>query len=255
MPNLVYSFTFPRRALGLDVTITDNAGQTVSIEEDPALVLSAANGNAYIELTLPDEDAPYSGAVSSARVGSFASEGSVALAASIADAPGAAETAYFVGTGPVYATDGSGAAGTIVFVADTEQGDLPAWASVVDGDIVLDEDTAGTCAYSFRGVMDMDFTETTPPTATGTISAGYYLKIDGDVLDDTMSDDTTTADGEDLQTTNDNRSGQLLVGSVITVEAYPSADDGGNIPDGVATPRCAFNVTRLAPGATVPDPA
>lgn len=99
MPNLVYDFTFPRRALGLDVTITNRAGQVVSIETDPTLVLTAANGNAHIQVTLPDENAPYSAAAGSARVGSFSTEGSVALGASIADAPGASETAYLIAEG------------------------------------------------------------------------------------------------------------------------------------------------------------
>lgn len=249
MSDLVYTFTFPRRALGLDVVITDNAGQTVAIADDPTLTLTADNGNAYIELSLPAGNAPYSAAVSSSRVGAFSTEGQVALAESIADAPGAAETAYLVATGPADISDGGGAAGNLNWTADPEHGELPDWVTLVSGDIVLDP-SAGACVYNFAGRCDYDFTETTPPTAGGTLSDSFTITAPGNT--DVALTVSTAGDGAALQTSDPSTQVGLIGPGTVSVAAYPSADEGGNIPDGVVTPRAGLNITRNAPAATIP---
>lgn len=250
MANLVYQFTFPSRALGLDVEVTDKDGQAVSVTS-PTLELTDDSGNAYIQVALDAADAPYSGSVSSARRGVFAysAQGSVALDASIASGGGvgASETAYFVATGPVYATDGNGAAGNLTFVADDRHGALPSWAAINSGDIELTSD-AGTCAFAMVGVYDMDFSSTTPPNDPETIYGGLTATLDGNQVA-SVNDAGIPGDGQDAQTTAALPGGGLLVGSLLSVAGFPGSD----VTDGTATPRVALTITRIAQAAVLPE--
>ena len=253
MANLVYQFTFPSRALGLDVEVTDKDGQAVSVTS-PTLELTDDSGNAYIQVALDAADAPYSGSVSSARRGVFAysAQGSVALDASIASGGGvgASETAYFVATGPVYATDGNGAAGNLTFVADDRHGALPSWASINAGDIELTSD-AGTCAFAVTAAADFDFASAsgTPDTPDTIGTGGVLATLDGNQVAN-VSDAGTVADGQTTQTSDAVRGGGLLIGTSLTVGIFPLVD---GVADGTATPRVALTITRIAQAAVLPE--
>lgn len=183
MPDLVYDFTFPRQALGLDVVVTDKAGSVVSIEGDPTLVLTAVNGNTYLRLTLNDANAPYSGSaiVAAPRLGegAFSTQGTVVLGASIeAGGSGVAadETAYFVGTG---SGDTSGDQHTITFVQHPDY-DAVDWASVVDGKIIA-EGPVIIDSMLYRYEATMDFTEATDfSTATSSPDTDVTVLISRD---------------------------------------------------------------------------
>ncbi len=253
MSNLIYNATFPRRALGLDVVITDKAGATVTIEEDPTLVLTAANGNTYIQVSLPEADAPYSAACSSARLGAFSTDMTVALADSIADAPGASETAYLIATA-VAGDTGDGEV-TIDLVADPAHGDLPSWVTVVAGDAVLGAE-AGGCFASLIGKVDFDFTGTTAPDDPGYSRGVFTIKQDGSQIDSEVVDQT--GDGENAQTTEMvvPVGGFVLGGTIsatVNAVAFTTAGEGDPVsPDAATAITLAVNITRVAPAPTLP---
>lgn len=240
----VFNFPFPYQAAGLAVTVKDDDGNTVDTG-----TLDARAGSSRLDLvhqsSLPLEGA-YTGEVESDLLGGvFEVQGQLDIPDSL-DTPGAAETAYFVATGPVYATDGGGSAGTLVFEADDRQGALPTWASIVDGDIELTPE-AGTCAFAVNGLFDFDFSATTPQDSSGNLQNAFTLNIDGNPF--AHNNATKAGDGQDAQTSAPDIFGGLLVGALVSCEAYPFADD---VTDGTATPRVGLTITRLAPAPVLP---
>jgi hypothetical protein len=163
---------------------------------------------------------------------------------------GASETAFFVATGPADVSDGGGNVGPLLFVADDRHGSLPSWADVDESGTISLTSDAGAVAWSFKGVVDFDFSATTAPTASGTVTGGFYATFDATNPD--LTNGVKAGDGADLQTCNDGIGGGTGVFSSISVQAFPSADDGGNIPDGVAAPRAALTITRIAQAAVLP---
>lgn len=162
---------------------------------------------------------------------------------------GAEETAYFVATGPTDVTDGIGAAGNLNFVVDSRYGDLPDWVSLSNGDIILSSD-AGTCAWALTGVIDYDFSATTPPDSDGVIYASF--QVAGGSPFGVM----TAGDGQDAQTSSVARSGGVVVPGTLTAHAFPVAYSDTEqitpINDGAGTPRVALTVTRIAQAAILP---
>lgn len=249
---LVYDFSFANEFGGLDATVTDATG--AEVDGSPLTLNSTGDGS--LEL----DEGTYTATVSNTALalGNAKSVGVLNVAASIAaggGGVGASETAYFVATGPVYATDAAGT-DTLNFVADDRHGELPDWVTLVSGDIVLSND-AGTTAFAVAAVCDMDFSEASAVAdAPGIIANGVILaNLDAtEVLN--IFDDGIVGDGEDLQTTDPLRGGGLLTtAGTLTVALQPVAKDDTDttIPDGVATPRVALTVTRIAQAAVIPD--
>lgn len=265
MSNAVYQFNYPAACAGLSAVVLAPNGQPVQGspitigsggETDVTLPALVSPNDRYVaRLTVTEGNAAQVGAlgkvgdvlVTHGAVDLFASIASIA-ASEVGSPVGATETAYFIATGPTYATDGGGSAGTLVLEADPEHDELPGWASIVDGDIAL-TDASGTCSLSFAGVFDFDFSATTPQTSEGTISSGLLLKLDGQDLGSNMSG-SADGDGLDAQTTPVVRAGHVFSGALIACEAYPGADD---VTDGTATPRVALTLTRIAQAAVVPE--
>lgn len=249
---LVYDFKFSPEYSGQSAVVRDGAGATVSgspvaLDSSGAASLSLDEGN-------------YRATVSNAPLGlnNAQTDGVLNLADSIEEGGGgvgASETAYFVATGPIYSTDGNGSAGAFNFEADDRHDALPSWASINgDGDITLTED-AGTVAYSFAGAFDYDFSEASAvPAAPGTLSAGAVGKADG-ITFFNLSDPGVEGNGNVLQASNTTRAGGLVAASVISILTFPYASDDefAGIPDGTATPRVAFTLTRVAQAAVLPD--
>lgn len=246
----VFKFSFPLDAVGLTLALsgdytgsaTIGAGGVYQLEVDDSL----------------DETSRIVGEVSSALLGTLQTRGVYLTQASIeasGGGVGAAETAYFVATGPVYATD-AGGSDTLVFVADDRHGALPDWSSITSGDIVLSED-AGTTVFAIAAVVDIDFSEASGVSAApGSLGVGSIVaNLDGsEVLN--ISDAGTVGDGQDLQTSDALRGGGLLPSSgTLSVGLQPYAKDASDVivADGVATPRVALTITRIAQAAVLPD--
>lgn len=246
---LVYNFAFPSPAAGETVTVTDDGGTEVGSGDLGSTV--GTDGAITLQVSLPEGG--YIGTVEGS-FGTWTTRGLLDVPDSIEDQPGASETAYLIATGPVYTTDGNGTEGNLNFEADTRQGDLPSWASITGGDIALSAE-AGTCAFSIAAEFEFDFTAASGVAdAPGQLgSGGIVVKVDGTTILN-LPNDTIDGDGQNVQTSPTQRGGNTVVGALVTAQPFPLASDDAevNIPDGAATPRVAFTITRLAPAPVLP---
>lgn len=240
------SFSFPPQASGFGVVVKNAANQAVH----SATLETSAD---IVTLTVDLPWAPY---VAEARNGNWSKFYSV-QGTQVEDAPGAAETAYLIAEGPAMATDA--AADDITFEADPTHGELPSWATIVAGEIVLGAE-AGICAWSLEGFFDCDFTEASEvPDAGGTIEVNFSVTRDDAEVDTATA--TGPGDGENAQTSVAGRAGTaeggtyLAPGTIACAASCGASDDQPvNIPDGVATPRVGLTITRIALLAYAPEP-
>lgn len=238
---LTYNFSFGSRYAGRDVHILDASQQEVS---GSPFTLDA-NG----DYSLATTEGRYTGRVSNPAVfagdGYSVVDGELDVPASIANVPGASETAYFVGT-LVGASDNQSTQVELTVKPGTDAKD---WAPVVAGAVELDPATAGDCRVNAVAQTNLDYSGTTAPAAPGDSAAYYSVLGDGSSVVD-LDAGTTVGDGSDEVSLPIARGpGASATGGTITFEAAALAHDENADPitDGVATHQVAVNITRLAP--------
>lgn len=250
-----YIFSFPVEAAGLNISITNAAGDEIATatlgstpNESDVLIhaaeLDAGNYTATVELATAGitnrQSAVWEMDEDELRVTGIVAPNGV----------GASETAYFVATGPTSVTDGAHHELTL-----TARETLPEWVSVEDGEAVLSQ-SAGGVFVSIIGQTDLDFSDTTPAPAEGNIGAAYKLKHNGSDIATVFAPDPTSGDGTDNQELGASEpAGDFAFGGTISVTASAFAGtDGynGDITDAVASHTVAVNITRLSPTPTLP---
>lgn len=241
----IYDFNFPRKYAGRQITITGPGGPYT------ATLPAAVDGVVTYSRELAD--GVYAATDARHRLLTYGRYNITAtIEAAVGSGVAADETAFFVATGPTMASDGS--TPTLTLVADSRHGDLPSWASIVDGAAVLGVD-AGTCAFSLAAQYAFDFSGTTHPSGTGTIAATASLHLDGALVTGSQASASQAGDGgASAVLTAPTVGGLILAGTVELIgNAYADEDGVTTIDDAVVTPKVALTITRIAQAAMLPD--
>lgn len=186
----IYQFSMPLDAADLDVEVVNyDSGSVTSVSDDPT---DGPDGNLLWRVEL-DEGDYFMRAKDAPGESVFTANGTLDVVASIANTPGASETAYLVATGVVGATDQGSV--HIPLELDDTHGTAPDWLVINgSGDVELGLDAGGIFLTGYD-IASIDFSGTTP--ADGELGLGITAKVNGQQV--TTGNAQATGDGQDVQ--------------------------------------------------------